>query len=75
MQLQAMNEMMQGQFEAYSITSVMILGIAGGNGLEDYQINELSLEQATLEMNYRKIGIFDHMLPNGEKLVQIDFEK
>lgn len=34
MQLQAMNEMMKGQFEAYPITNVMILGIAGGNGLE-----------------------------------------
>lgn len=34
MQLQAMNEMMQDQFDTYPISSVMILGIAGGNGLE-----------------------------------------
>ncbi len=34
MQLQAMNEMMKGQFNAYSVTNIMILGIAGGNGLE-----------------------------------------
>lgn len=34
MQLQAMNEMMKGQFNAYPVSSVMILGIAGGNGLE-----------------------------------------
>ncbi|MDE5716227.1 MAG: class I SAM-dependent methyltransferase [Lachnospiraceae bacterium] len=33
-QLQAMNGMMQGQFDAYPVSSVMILGIAGGNGLE-----------------------------------------
>lgn len=33
-QLQAMNEMMKGQFDAYPVSSVMILGIAGGNGLE-----------------------------------------
>lgn len=33
MQLQAMNEMMKGQFDAYPVSSVMILGIAGGNGL------------------------------------------
>lgn len=33
-QLQAMNEMMKGQFDAYPISSVMILVIAGGNGLE-----------------------------------------
>lgn len=33
MQLQAMNEMMKGQFDTYPISSVMIFGIAGGNGL------------------------------------------
>lgn len=33
MQLQAMNEMMKGQLDAYPITSVAIFGIAGGNGL------------------------------------------
>jgi len=37
MQLQAMNEMMKGQFDAYPVSSVMILGIAGGNGLEHIQ--------------------------------------
>lgn len=34
MQLQAMNEMMRGQLAAYPASSVMILGVAGGNGLE-----------------------------------------
>lgn len=34
MQLQAMNEMMKGQFLIYPVSSVMILGVAGGNGLE-----------------------------------------
>ncbi len=34
MQLQAMNEMMKGQFREYPAASVMIWGIAGGNGLE-----------------------------------------
>ena len=37
MQLQAMNEMMKGQFDAYPVASVMIFGIAGGNGLEHIQ--------------------------------------
>ena len=37
MQLQAMNKMMKGQFDAYPISSLMILGIAGGNGLEHIQ--------------------------------------
>lgn len=34
MQLQAMNQMMKGQFEAYAVSSVILFGIAGGNGLE-----------------------------------------
>lgn len=34
MQSQAMNQMMKRQFSAYPVNSVMILGIAGGNGLE-----------------------------------------
>lgn len=34
MQLQGLNQMMKGQFEAYPVSDVMILGIAGGNGLE-----------------------------------------
>lgn len=37
MQLQAMNEMMKSQLNAYPIATVMILGIAGGNGLEHVQ--------------------------------------
>lgn len=36
-QLQTMNKMMKEQFEAYPISSVMVLGIAGGNGLEHVQ--------------------------------------
>lgn len=37
MQLQNMNEMMKGQFDSYPVSSVMIFGIAGGNGLEHIQ--------------------------------------
>ncbi len=33
-QLQALNEMMEKQFNKYYVESVMILGVAGGNGLE-----------------------------------------
>lgn len=183
MQLQAMNEMMKGQFDAYPVSSVMILGIAGGNGLEhikkekfekiygidinssylqevvrrypdldgileclcidliektdtlpradmvianllieyigyecfqkairqvnpkivsciiqinieDYwvsdspylhvfdgleqvhhQMEEQELERAMLEIGYHAIKTLEHLLPNGKKLVQIDFER
>ena len=33
-QLQAMNSIMKDQFEDYPVTSAMVLGVAGGNGLE-----------------------------------------
>lgn len=36
-QLQALNEMMKGQFDAYDADTIMILGVAGGNGLEHIQ--------------------------------------
>lgn len=36
-QLQTMNQIMKKQFYQYSISSLMILGIAGGNGLEHIQ--------------------------------------
>ena len=39
MQLQNMNRMMKGQFNAQSVSSIMILGIAGGNGLEHIDRN------------------------------------
>ena len=183
MQLQAMNEMMKGQFDTYPISSVMIFGIAGGNGLEHiqkgrfdkiygidinssylkevakrypeldgrleclrinlidetdklpkadmvianllieyigyecfqnaikqanpkyvsciiqinmednwvsdspylhvfdgleqvhHQMEEQALEKAMLEIGYHAIKTLEHMLPNGKKLVQIDFER
>ena len=34
MQLQTMNSLMREQFEAYPVSTAMVLGVAGGNGLE-----------------------------------------
>lgn len=39
MQLQALNEMMREQFHDYPIHTVMILGVAGGNGLEHIPVD------------------------------------
>ena len=141
MQLQAMNQMMKEQFETYPISSVMILGIAGGNGLEhvskskferiyEVDVNSSYLEEVILRypdldglleclcinlidetdklpkadmvianllieyigyecfqeaiqhvnpkyvsINYHTIRTLEHMLPNGKKLVQVDFER
>ena len=36
-QLQALSEIMKGQLGAYPVSRVMILGVAGGNGLEHIQ--------------------------------------
>jgi len=41
-QLQVLNKMMGEQFEAYVIDTVMILGIAGGNGLEHIRREKIS---------------------------------
>lgn len=39
-QLQAMNEMMKKQFAAYPVTTAMVFGIAGGNGLEHVNLGK-----------------------------------
>lgn len=41
-QLQAMNQMMKGQLNKYDIQSIMILGIAGGNGLEHIDVEKIT---------------------------------
>lgn len=40
MQLQALNDMMKEQFDRYPVKSVMILGVAGGNGLQHIDIRK-----------------------------------
>ena len=39
-QLQVLNQVMKRQFEEYPISSAMILGVAGGNGLEHIDIKK-----------------------------------
>ena len=39
-QLQAMNSIMKEQFEAYPVSTAMVLGVAGGNGLEHVSIDK-----------------------------------
>ena len=41
-QLQAMNKMMKFQFEAYPVTSAIVFGVAGGNGLEHVNMKKYS---------------------------------
>ena len=41
-QLQAMNQMMKGQLNQYDVQSALILGIAGGNGLEHVDTEKLN---------------------------------
>lgn len=41
-QLQAMNHMMKDQFNRYEIESVMVFGVAGGNGLEHADTSRLT---------------------------------
>lgn len=41
MQLQAMNEIMNNQFYKYPVSTVMILGIAGGNGLDNINTDKI----------------------------------
>ena len=40
MQLQTMNSIMKEQFEAYDVDTAMVLGVAGGNGLEHVSVEK-----------------------------------
>ena len=40
-QLQTMNDIMKKQFDAYPVTTAMVLGIAGGNGLEHVDLKKI----------------------------------
>lgn len=68
MQLQVMNEMMRDQFFSYPISSVMILGIAGGNGLEHMQkgnfkkVYGVDINRSYLQEVTRRYGNLDGML-------------
>lgn len=69
MQLQAMNEMMKGQFETYSISSVMILGIAGGNGLEHIPQGKLKRVYG-VDVNSSYLKEVVHRYPNLDGLLE-----
>lgn len=88
-QLQTMNQMMNEQFYTYPVRSVMILGVAGGNGLEHINkqridkvygvdINERYLEacqarypelQGVLEPIHADLTESAEALPHAELLV------
>lgn len=40
-----------------------------------HQIEVQTLEKTMLKINYHTIKALEHMLPNGKKLMQIDFER
>lgn len=40
-----------------------------------HQIEEAALEEAMMEIGYHTIKRLEHPLPNGKKLVQMDFQK
>ena len=50
MQLQAMNAIMKKQLEAYPAATAMILGVAGGNGLEHIRRGNITPSTAWISM-------------------------
>ena len=68
-QLQAMNEMMKGQFDAYDISSVMIFGIAGGNGLEHIQKDKFEKVYG-IDINSSYLRSVKQRYPNLEGILE-----
>ncbi len=56
MQLQTMNTMMKEQFEAYPVSTAMVLGVAGGNGLEHISTDKYrTVYGVDINANYLRI--------------------
>lgn len=69
MQLQAMNEMMKNQFNNYPVSCVMILGIAGGNGLEHIQKDKFEKIYG-VDVNPDYLNEVTHRYPNLDGLLE-----
>lgn len=69
MQLQAMNAIMKKQLEAYPAATAMILGVAGGNGLEHIRRGKYHTVYG-VDINADYLS-----LPNGKALLRMDFCK
>ena len=67
-QLQAMNALMKSQLDTYPVSSVMILGVAGGNGLEHIagkrfvKVYGLDINASYLEEVRRRYSTLDSVL-------------
>lgn len=68
-QLQTMNEMMRGQFETYPVSSIMILGIAGGNGLEHIQKEKIKRVYG-VDVNSSYLSAAAHRYPDLDGVLQ-----
>lgn len=69
MQLQAMNEMMKSQLEAYPVSNVTILGIAGGNGLEHISKNKFK-KVYVVDVNSAYLEACIHRYPDLNGLLE-----
>lgn len=69
MQLQAMNEMMKNQFHAYPVSSVMIFGVAGGNGLEHVSKEKFSKVYG-IDVNAAYLKEVIHRYPDLEGVLE-----
>lgn len=69
MQLQALNQMMKGQFESYPVSDVMILGIAGGNGLEHIRKDKFKKVYG-VDINYSYLQSAEQRYPNLSGIIE-----
>ena len=76
-QLQALDHLMRGQLEAYPVRTAMILGVAGGNGLEHVRREKYeTVYGVDLNQDYLQAAAVRH--PNLEgvlRLLRLDLTK
>jgi len=68
-QLQAMNQMMEEQFYTHPVKSIMILGVAGGNGLEHID-NHIIDKVYGIDINENYLKVCKERYPELEGILQ-----
>ena len=76
-QLQALNRLMRGQLEAYPVRTAMILGVAGGNGLEHVRREKYdTVYGVDLNQDYLQAAAVRHPTLEGVlRLLRLDLTK
>lgn len=69
LQLQALNQMMKKQFSQFPVKTIMVLGVAGGNGLEHIEPQNVD-KLFAVDINSEYLKACEERYPNLKRILQ-----